>query len=373
MPSATHPVQACITAVGFPATLELVEEMVEDNRYVRGALTDIDTLLRFKPAHQTTWTAPRWMTAGDILFFYHTRRGQLNVARLLRQVERGVHVAPGVAAALERAADQAERFAGSIFACAEVSGRPSIEADPEGYQHFRSTIYAPLGTMHLFDVPVPSEDFSAAVTLSTGGTLTPVHGQALNALKATLAEANELPAFLRDAVPGTVGFRNVTRHNWHRISTSASSVFLDESQLRAYLLDFLLEDVKDPRTVVYEECECLRDGRPTGIADYFVRVSGNWVPVEAKLNVRAERDLPGQVRKYLRADAFRPRRGAARGRVVQTARPGLWCLVADQAGVYALRDGAFVDCSLDEPLWPRGQMTSTTGAEIRAWLRERLG
>ena len=372
MPNAQHYVQACISAVGFPATLELVEEMVEDNRYVRGALTDIDTLLRFRPSHQTLWTAPRWMTAGDILFFYHTRRGQLNVSRLRRQVERGAPVSSGVAAALGRAEEQAERFAGSIFACAEVSGRPSVASDPEGYQHFRSTIFAPLGKVHVFGVPVPSEDFSAAVTLSTGGTLTPVHGHALNALKAKLAEANELPAFLRQAVPGTVGFRNVTRHNWHRISTSASSVFLDESQLRAYLLDFLLGEVKDPRTAVYEECECLRAGSPTGIADYFVRVGASWVPVEAKLNVRAERDLAGQVRKYLRADAFRPRRGPARGRVVETGARGRWCLVADHAGVYAVCDGEFVDCSFDEPLWRREQMTASTGAEIRTWLRERL-
>ncbi len=182
-----------------------------------------------------------------------------------------------------------------------------------------------------------------------------------------LAAHNPLPAFLQDAVPGAVGFRDVTRENWPAVSTRPNRVFLDEGQLRAYLLDYLLAEVKDPRTAMMEECECFRDGVPTGVADYFIRVHGQWLPVEAKLNVHAERDLAGQVRKYVHVDTFRPRRGPARGRMFTTERSRT-CLVADQAGVYILVDGAYVGCSADRPVWPRAALNHATGALIRARL-----
>jgi hypothetical protein len=296
VPTPRH-VQACITAVGFPATLTEVADMVRDNAYVLGAVTDIDCLLRFRPAHGTSWTAPRWMTAGDLLFFYHTRSGEENAARLRRQIRGGVWAGRRVVEAVERANSQAAQYGGAIFACAEVSGRPIHARDEDGTQHFRSTIFAPLGAVHVFDAPLPSTEFKQAVTLSTGGTLTPVHGAALTELKGMLAARNRLPAFFQHAVPGGVGFRDITRENWPTISTRPDQVFLDESQLRAYLLDYLLAEVKDPRKPMMEECECFRDGAPTGVADYFVQVHGRWVPVEAKLNVGAERDLQGQVRK----------------------------------------------------------------------------
>ncbi len=137
--------------------------MIRDNAYIPGAQTDIDCLLGFRPAHETTWTAPRWMTVGDILFFYHTRSGQENAARLRRQIRGGGRAGRPVIAAVERANAQAAQYAKSIFACAEVSGRPTYEPDEDGTQHFSSTIFAPLGAVHVFDVPLPSSEFTRAV------------------------------------------------------------------------------------------------------------------------------------------------------------------------------------------------------------------
>jgi hypothetical protein len=352
--------------------LSELADMVEDNRtIVGGALTDIDLLLLFRPAHGISWTAPRWMTAGDILFFYHTRSGQKNAARIAHQLRSGALGGRAIVAAVERANVQAARYARTIFACAEVSGRSTDVPNEEGSQHFRSTIYAPLGAVHVFDEPLPSTEFTRAVTLSTGGTLTPVHGSALTQLKALLATHNQLPVFLRDAVPGAIGFRNVTRENWPTISTRPDRVFLDESQLRAYLLDYLLAEIKDQRTALLEECECFRAGVATGIADYFVQVHGRWIPVEAKLNVRAERDLSGQVRKYGQIDAFQPRRGPTPRTRYATQRGGT-CLVADQAGLYVLVDGVYIGCSADRPAWARAALSHATGALVRARLAELL-
>jgi len=225
--------------------------------------------------------------------------------------------------------------------------------------------------VRIFKSPILAEDFDSVITLSTGGTLTPIHGRTLTALKCLLRQGNVLPPFLRDARPGALGFRNVSQRNWPRVVAAASTVFLDESQLRAYLLDFLLADVKDRGTCLHEECRCSLRGVGTGRCDYFIRVHGRWIPVEAKLNVLAERDLPAQMRKYLRIDGFNPQRGPEPGQWVP-GKPIDLALVADSAGVYILRRGTYVDSPDGRPLWPRRTLSHRTGADIRARLAKQI-
>ena len=119
--------------------------------------------------------------------------------------------------------------------------------------------------------------------------------------------------------------------------------------------------------MLFEECECSRSGNPTGIADYFVSVHGQWVPVEAKLNVNAERDLAGQLQKYLYVDGFRPRRGRQRGEFIPVTPAGV-SLVADQAGLYTLVDGDYTNCTAEQPAWPRATLSHNTAGRIRARL-----
>jgi len=250
-------VQSCITNVSFPATLELLEAMVEDNDY--GA-TDIDTLLEAQAEHERSWTAPRWISAGDILFFYHTAKAATLVNRLLREVagdRNRRHLKP----ILEHARARADRYSRTIFGCAVVSGEPQFEADEYKRQHFRSRIYAPLGVIHIFGRPLRDRLFVNFLTLSPGGALTPLHGEQFRCLKEALACENPLPPFLSRAEPGKGGFRAVSPQNWLEISCAPECRFIDESQLRAYLLDFLLSDLKDPRTPLLEECDCFRNGR----------------------------------------------------------------------------------------------------------------
>jgi hypothetical protein len=221
--------------------------------------------------------------------------------------------------------------------------------------------------VYLFARPLPLSEFGGVVTLSTGGTLTPVHGEEFTGLKALLAATNALPPFLVDAEPGGTSFRDVRRENWPEIASDPGRAFVDETQLRVYLLDYLLDEVKDRRFAVLKECDCFRDGEPSGRSDYMVRVHGTWVPIEAKLNVRTERNLPDQLQKYIWVDMFRPTRGPNRGRVVETSRSGV-CLVADQIGLYVTVDGQYHGCSAEVPAWRREALSHATAEEVRARL-----
>lgn len=361
---ATRYVQACITAVSFPDTPEELANRVVANRDVPGALTDIDCLELFHPDDRIGWTAPRWMTQGDILFFYHTASARTNIARLQRHLDTLGRVPPSFRRALERAHAQAKAYSRSIFACAQVAGRPYWGGSPADDRHFRSTIFAPLRRVQVFRTPLPSSAFSRVLTLSTGGTLTAVHGRSLTKLKQLLRRQNSLPRFLQESRPSLHGFRGVTSTTWPRVAASTAA-FIDESQVRAYLIDYLLEDVKDRGTAVFEECRCSYRGKGTGRADYFLRVHDRWIPAEAKLSIQSERDLLGQLRKYVRIDGFFPGRVDPAAAPVAAAPCGL-ALIVDSDGVYLVNKGKYVGRGPGHPTWPRRTLSHRTGAQIRA-------
>ena len=218
-----------------------------------------------------------------------------------------------------------------------------------------------------FRPPAPRSGVPAHVTISPGGALTPLHGQSFERVKELLAEKNRLPDYLVNARPGGVSFRNVNATNWIAISCSPEARFIDESQLRAYLLDYLLEELKDPRTNVYVECRCGLDKRHPSVADYFARVHGRWVPVEAKLNVLAERDLPGQVSKYLGVSEFATR-GVGAGKLIGGPVAPI-CIAADAEGLYLLNSGGYVGCGPRQPLLQRTKINAASLAAFRERLR----
>jgi NAD(P)-dependent dehydrogenase (short-subunit alcohol dehydrogenase family) len=79
--------------IGFPGTLEELDTELDLYREygARGKagirVTSVDLILNFDPRRDTwlSWTAPRWMTQGDILFFYHTKNAQPKIRRLLNE------------------------------------------------------------------------------------------------------------------------------------------------------------------------------------------------------------------------------------------------------------------------------------------------
>lgn len=366
-------VQACIAHVSFPTSLAGLKEVFEGHDD-----TSMEKLLWPPDNDVGGWTAPRWLTAGDIIFFYHTKKALQRITRLLKTADADAEPWNALAdpeSAFQRLADQleiAQEYAGTIFACARVTGAATywrnddVERDRD--RHWRSNIYAEISRANVFVRPLTEDSFRPHLTISPGGAITPVHGSTFERLKQLLGEKNQLPDYFVNARPGGASFRNVDAKNWIDISCSSRARFIDESQLRTYLLDYLLEELKDPRTTVHQECRCRLDQKYRSIADYFVRVHGRWVPVEAKLNVRAERDLPGQVSKYLGVTQFSPTRGPRAGEVLGGSVASM-CLVADVAGVYLLDTNGYVSCGPEQPLWERTLLTSATISAIRERLR----
>ncbi len=168
-------------------------------------------------------------------------------------------------------------------------------------------------------------------------------------------------------------FRDVTQENWPLISCNENTGFIDEAQIRAYLLDFLLNEVKDKRTPLLEECNCYRErqkGRPK-IADYFMKVHGHWIPVEAKLNILAERNVLGQVAQYINIKNFRPTKGIHKGKEFNATGSTI-CLIVNQSGIYVTSDGEFSACLPGKPIWKREELDHSLVATIRDHIKEEM-
>ena len=354
-------VQSCITTISFPETIDEVLDMVEKNQQSADWTADIDLLLDYKPNCDIRWSSPKWLTQNDILFFYYTKGSKQRIIKLLQEVIRDYGQESYLTQFLEYELDSAEFYSGTIFACAEVSG--ATEYSDSDLCHFNHKFFAPLGEADVFDNPLTYEEFTEYITISQG-TITVVYGKQFEGLRSLLSSQNILPDFLKNAQLKDRYLRDVNKNNWFLISCHPSTRFIYEAQLRTYLVDYLLNEIKDKGTPLLEECECYRGGRRTGKVDYSIKLDGKWIPVEAKLSILAEKDILSQIAKYTRIDSFKPTMGQHRGKAFETPRLPI-CLVVDQSGVYIVSDNNFFECSPGKPIWKREQLNPSTALTIR--------
>jgi hypothetical protein len=328
-------VQACITNVSFPRDLAGLESLLDKNQFIGKGITDLETLLHFDPDYGLSWTAPKWMTEGDILFFYHAVMAKPRIASLRKQVRKICPERDDLTRVLERAAELANLYSGKIFACSRLIGPPERFEPLEEAAHFKSRIFGLLERVDVFQHPLHINTFGTYVKINRQSALTPLAGSEFMDVRGLLAEANLLPEYLERAKPGGVSFRHVDSSNWRAISCSSAARFIDESQVRSYLIDYLLNEIKDRSSPLLQECRCYKGGYPafTGYADYFIRLHDTWVPVEAKLSVLAECNLAGQIEKYIQVSQFIPVKGPYKGKVFQAGGSRM-CLVIDQFGLY---------------------------------------
>jgi len=355
-------VQSCITTISFPETIDAVVDMVNKHQQW---IADIDTLFIDEPNEENFWSSPKWLTQGDIIFFYYTKSSKQRITKLLHQAklefDQEDEVVQELVLLLERSQERANLYSGTIFACAKVSG--ATEYLGNDFCHFKHSFFAPLGEVYLFKKPLNYEKFTEYITISQG-TITLIYGKQFEGLRSLFSNQNRLPNFLKNAQLRDRYLRDVNKNNWFLISCHPSTRFIYEAQLRTYLVDYLLNEIKDKGTPLLEECECYRDGKRTGKVDYSIKLDGKWIPVEAKLNILAEKDILSQITKYNRIDSFKPTMGQHRGKAFETTRLPI-CLVVDQSGVYIVSDNNFFKCSPGKPIWKREQLNPSTALTIR--------
>ena len=304
-------VQAVILNIAFPKSLEEVLKIQHDEGYF-----DIEYLLAncalsdCSEPPTTTWTVRKWCKKGDIIFFMHSKSSHATISRLKNELKRYSDDYTEddfntLTAALERGSELYQKYGGKILAVAQISGTPVYDKidEQERIIHWQSPLYATVSGYYCLKSPIELSEFNTFITLSTGGAITPVFGKEFEALKALIMSKNAVPRYLEESVAMPIPLAKITGDNWIQVASQYRRSFFLEKQFRAYYVDYLLESLGD-RKGFFVECPCIKQGRKPSFADNVIVMDGKYLPVEVKLNIHAEQDLIGQLRKYCAVDAL---------------------------------------------------------------------
>lgn len=350
-------VDGFVSAISFAETLGQLNKEISSHEGINGIReTNLESLFReareeFDLKEIGAWSAPKWATKNDIIFFYLTKyRPIKRIKKLISSAkERKDDTLLNL---LYRNQELIEIYQGTIFACARVVGSAKHSQENHDYFHYKGKIYISYAQCYVFENPLPLEIIEKHIKINRGGTITAVRGKDFDNLKLELSKNNTLPTYLKNLQGGNINFANINKDTWKQISCSPERTFVDESQIRAYFLDYLLNEIKDKNTLLLEECKCYKkDQYNHGIVDYCIRINEHWIPVEAKLNVSCEKDIFAQVKKYTEANCFICTKGKNKGKKVETNNS--LCIVADMNGLYLMNKSQFVYGDINNPAWKR--------------------
>ena len=261
------------------------------------------------------WTAPKWCREDDIVFFMFAARAKSNLSRARNQYLREYRERFGEED--RRAIDETfdylfglhKQLGGKIFAIGRVSGASFFQRDVEYGRdvHWKSTIYAPISDIYQLKRPVDISEFREFLTISRVGTITPVMGSAFRQLKELIMRHNEVPMYFAKSDATPTPLMSINEENWLEVNNLYRHSYFLEHQFRVYYVDYFLRLLGDTKSF-YSECVCVSALSDNSRVDNVVKFYGKYLPVEVKLNVRGERDLPGQCRRYCRLKTIELRR-----------------------------------------------------------------
>lgn len=124
-------IQSYISNLSFPTSLSELQSHVD--------LFDVEVILSIHPNmwKNWSWTAPKWIKAGDIVFFMHAETANDRIRALRKELE--AHASEfndaeyrDLMDALDRAKKLYDVYGGKIFAIGMIDGRPEYYRPEEG-------------------------------------------------------------------------------------------------------------------------------------------------------------------------------------------------------------------------------------------------
>ncbi len=335
-------VQSFIFNSSFPKSLEELLELWKSNTPL-----DIEVLtdLPSKSDLIHSWSAPKWIKPGDVVFFMYSKSSVHTIKRLKILLEKtrdsfSIHEVEGIRNLLEKGQNLYNKYGGKIFAVARVTEMPYYlsSSEIEYSVHWKSRIYAYVDENVILDRPITLAEFSSFIKLSCGGTITPVFGKEYEKLKSTIRLHNAIPPYLENSVAMPIPFAKINELNWLSVTFKYRRNFMYESQFRTFYVDYLLKALGDRKTI-YSECACKKEGIRTSFIDNVIVFGSKYLPVEVKLSVSAEADLKGQVDKYCNlAELYLDKKENKLAEIAKVYRTFVLIIDTDSVYLYSSKD-----------------------------------
>lgn len=292
-------VQSYIATVSFPNSIEEFAYIADNDCYF-----DTETVL--DRVDDMEFTAPKWATKNDIVFFYHSKVSKAHIGKIRTEITKNKDK---YASNYEKYMDYLDiasnifnSIGGKIFAVGRVEGSPFyFETKEERKVHWASRVYAKIKDIVVLEYPIDFCKFNEDIKISMWTAITPVLGNDFEKLKQIVLRWNENIDYLENSKAVPIPLKDITEKNWIETTYDFRKNFCLEAQFRRYYIDYLLKILSDKKKV-YKECVCYSDEKKTGYADYFVLINNKYIPVEVKLNINASQSLNKQMVKYCNAN-----------------------------------------------------------------------
>lgn len=329
-------IQSYIANISTTKSLEEIITLYENTERI----TALDSL--FEEDAYVEWTAPKWIKKDDIVFFMYSVTSIQTIKHLTKQFIQNINYFSTDAKeliknSLSQSEIQYNKFGGCIFAIGRVTGT-LINDDyaTENDMHWKSHIYAPISDITFLENPIPHNVFKKFINLSMQSSITGVFGEEYNQLKSLIISKNNVPDYFKDSYASPLPLSKIDKSNWLKYANDYRRSFFLEIQFRTFYTNYLLSELGDIKTI-YRECPCIKGNIHPSFVDNVILFKKQYLPVEIKLSVTAEKDLPGQCEKYCNLDKLildsKTNREADLGKVVSNR-----VLVIDTDGIYIYKN-----------------------------------
>jgi len=307
-------VQAFISNISFPTSLDEVYnyahlfnmEMLLGCEYYNlltdGNCIDFNDTIKYE-SRAVAWTAPKWCKYGDIVFFMHAKTAISKITALKTELLYNRHKYSCnsfwiMMNALTRARKIYDIYGGKIFAVGRINGTPEYYENGDEFQHWKSTVYAPVDQIFLLEKLIDIAEFSSEIMISRQSSITPIFGERFDFLKQLILKKNNIiEDYFKESVAQPVPLSNINDDNWLEIVNKYRRSFFLEIQFRTFYVDRILKFLGDNKTF-FRECACYKSTNPTSFVDNVIKLNCKFLPVEVKLSVSSERDIIFQLSKY---------------------------------------------------------------------------
>lgn len=291
-------IESFIDNISVPRSLAELKEFFLNGNDAQMLLRDLDT------TDTTCWTSPRWAKHGDIVLFMHAKTARTHLTRIKTEIRETYPEGSGerkkLLAAVDEQIDFHSKFGGKIYVIGRVSGKPFKEDVPAGL-HNKSNIFCDIDDLFYLKRPIDLSEFNGFIKLNSMGAITPVFGSEYDRLKKMIIDYNEVPEYFAYSFSTPFPHNTVNSENWIKLGLEYRYSFNLEIQFRSCYVNYLLSELGDRKTI-YRECACIKGKNPTSFVDNVIYINDHYLPVEVKLNIKAETNLPGQCEKYSMLD-----------------------------------------------------------------------
>lgn len=248
--------------------------------------------------------APKWITQGDIVFFYHAAKSSIHNKRLHKEISNGnFDDAVKMSNYLNYCDKLYDKYGGKIYAIGVVSDTAFNSYSEWEHPNYRTRIFAPIKGIEELDYPISLKEFEEFIPILNQKIITPVFGEAFTRLKSLVCKYNKIE-YLERSTSVSCLLKDIGKGTWIKFANEKGRKYINKTQFRKYYVNFLLASLADDGKI-YSDINCIKSGKVDGTVSNVILFGGAYIAVEIEMDSRIEETkLIGRLKRFFEIDEF---------------------------------------------------------------------